>query len=196
MIRLVWALALVSAIGCGGSGSNGGGGGGGNGGGGSAGSGGGGGGSGAVCTGNAGVSAACIMCQTTSCDSQEAACLGPDYKNHNFSGPCAAFARCTCACAANDFACYSGCQSQYSSACMSCSMQLDVCVRQSCSSVCGGGGSPDMATATGGNCAALAACCPQLPANQQSGCNGVVGGNNDAACGYALGNYRSAGQCK
>src|SRR5262249_17659749 len=143
-----------------------------------------------------GVSQACLTCQTTSCDSQTAACLGAGYKSGTFTGPCADFINCTCMCGASDLTCLQACQPKYSSACMSCSTALDACVQQSCGSVCGGSSAPpDMATSASGNCAALATCCGQIPAGQQPGCTAVVGNGNDAQCAAALSGYRAAHEC-
>jgi len=57
------------------------------------------------------------------------------------------------------------------------------------------GGLFDSGAATGA-CATLAACCPKLPAQDQTACTFVSGFNNQSACQTALGAVEDGGLCQ
>jgi hypothetical protein len=59
----------------------------------------------------------------------------------------------------------------------------------------GGLGLFDSGAATGA-CATLAACCPKLPAQDQTACTFVSGFNNQSACQTALGAVEDGGLCQ
>lgn len=140
------------------------------------------------------ITQACSDCRVAMCDSENIACLGPDYKNGNFTGPCAALVSCTCACAAGAIACVSMCASKDTPACDNCNAPVLTC-DQKCAAQCGVAGTADMAVPVAGNCAALSACCPQLPSNEQSACTSAAASETDAQCASTLSGFQSAGQC-
>jgi hypothetical protein len=144
-------------------------------------------------------SGACASCLQAKCDSQNQACLGSDYKNGNFSGPCGPLVACTCKCASSDVQCLSGCYGKNTPACMTCSQASTACTQQNCSTECGtaqGTGTADMAMPLSANCAALAACCaqPTFPAAQQAGCS-MTSVLSDMECAGAVTGYKALGYC-
>jgi hypothetical protein len=122
----------------------------------------------------------CYDCQMTSCPSQFA----------QVESDCGTFLACEAQCGCSDLACLKACGASLDGPCMAASSALQTCVGSQCTSAC----SQSMGTMTA-NCAALAACCPQLPANASGGCNSVVTANNDSICQQQLGNYKTAGLC-
>lgn len=151
-------------------------------------------------------------CVESHCDSQAQACFGSGYKSGNFSGPCGGFIGCVSSCACGDTACQTGCISQLTNDCTSCSQTFSTCETSSgCAMpVCTGGATADApifsfpdaptgphadappggggadAPPTSGDCATLAICCPKLPAEEQSTCNQIVGAANEQACQLTL----------
>jgi hypothetical protein len=147
-------------------------------------------------------------CVESHCDSQAQACFGSGYKSGNFGGSCGGFIGCTTKCACGDTTCQSGCLAQLTSDCTSCSQTFSSCEMSSgCAQpVCTGGSTPDApvfvfpdapqgphadappggggadAPPTGTECTMLAACCPNLPAQEQPTCNQVVALGNEQAC--------------
>lgn len=70
------------------------------------------------------------MCLLTACDSQNQTCLGPDYKNGNYTGVCGTYFQCRDKCACGDSACVTACPAP-SAQCTTCLLGL-----LSCSSTC------------------------------------------------------------
>jgi hypothetical protein len=131
-------------------------------------------------------SQSCNDCVDSKCSSQISSCF-------DSGGACVDYANCLCACQKNDLSCFQGCQSKQTSACTSCLNNIGSCAQANCSAACNN--MPDMAMPAGAGCTNLAACCAQLDANQQPGCNNLVGTHNDANCTAVLNSYKNAGMC-
>ncbi|MGZ3475109.1 MAG: hypothetical protein ACXWUG_12990 [Polyangiales bacterium] len=89
------------------------------------------------------------------------------------------------------------------STCQSCVLgDLNTCQKTNCSSQCksssttDAGGTTD--TGSGGNCAALATCCPSISADAggPESCNSVVSAGMDSTCASLLTGYKALGYCK
>ena len=159
-------------------------------------------------------------CVESHCDSQAQACYGSGYKSGSYGGPCGGFLGCVTKCACGDTSCQSGCLSQLTSDCSTCSQTFSSCQQSSgCAQpVCtggsstpdgplfsfpdapvgphadappGGGGGAD-APAGGSECSLLAACCPKLPSAEQPVCTQVAGAGNEQACQITLTTFGAA----
>lgn len=141
-------------------------------------------------------------CLTTQCDAEYAKCLGSDYKNGNFGGPCKAYMECTTKCKCGDTACTQACGVPPPSECVNCLTQAGQCANSKCpapkcySQQQGGGD----AGSSSGTCADLAACCASITdATKKATCEqqfAQVQAAGDAACGAMYSQQKSAGNCQ
>ena len=141
-----------------------------------------------------GINAACYSCIQNS-----SACVTPLSNEQSACGP---LAECECNCAADGgSSCQSSCSSNLTNACETAAGGLYQCAQQGCATPCNLTTDAGTPGADGGNssgdagspCAALAACCPNLPAGQdQNACQQAVTYNNATICQDALNQAGSA----
>jgi hypothetical protein len=136
-----------------------------------------------------------VDCAPAQCDAEYKQCLGADYKNGNFAGPCQTFMECGKACSD---VCASDCNCKPDDTCTTCltdtlaSCVLNKCINELYS--CAGLPPPS----EGGSCAQLTICCGTLASDKKKDCETTlssarVGG--DAACNTVLQTYQQSKLC-
>ena len=81
----------------------------------------------------------CASCAESNCGQQITQCLGPGWRNAQFSGDCSGFMSCLCSCGNNNPGCYSQCEANIDATCQACQSTMTQCFSQACPGQCPGG---------------------------------------------------------
>jgi VHL beta domain len=136
-----------------------------------------------------------VDCAPAQCDAEYKQCLGADYKNGNFGGPCQAMMECGKACAN---VCAADCKCEPDDACTACiGDQLATCVLNKCINelyACADLPPPSQ----GGACSQLTICCGTLASDKKKDCETTLSTaklGGDTACQTLLSTYQQSGLC-